>query len=548
METAQVIGSSQLELNSILSGLLTTVTAGPPVYWYLAAAALAFLVPTGFVLISVAGLDAERAWNAALGGLAAIGLAALGYWAVGFAFQFGGVGLVYPHDELRNLVWEWSPFSTDWGVGWGVAGLSGWFLSGTGITPLAYALFIGHLPWAMTTALLPVVALRGRAPASATMVLGLLLGAIIYPLADNWVRGGGWLSALGSNLNLGHGFVDFGGAGTVHLVAAGFSLAALVVWIPRRPDLPPGQIPLPPVQLPLLSVVGSLLIFAGALGWLWTNPLQVSVLSDTAVLRGSANAMLYAAGGVIIPLIYTWFVTGRSEPMMTARGLAAGVVAGLAAGPFVQPGVAFFIGLLAGGTVPFVTFLIDGLLRLDDATGSVSISALPAMMGLVMVGIFADGSAGAGWQMVGVESHLGVAGQGVSGLFTLPGYQADFPGQVQAQVIGILALFLWGFLTGIIICAPLGMILYSLLGERQVGRLRPNPLGPPESLQGDLTGNPRQGRRLGRGAGSPPRPDAPLARPNAPQTASPPAPGQEPPRRVERPERRRAEPGAPSNE
>ncbi|MEX1019036.1 MAG: hypothetical protein WDZ49_05225, partial [Litorilinea sp.] len=188
-----------------------------------------------------------------------------------------------------------------------------------------------------------------------------------------------------------------------------------------------------------------------------------------------------------------------------ARGLAAGVVAGLAAGPFVQPGVAFFIGLLAGGTVPFVTFLVDGLLRLDDATGSVSISALPAMVGLLMVGIFADGSAGAGWQMVGIESHLGVAGQGVTGLFTLPGYQADFPAQMQAQVIGILALLLWGFVAGIIISGPLGLIMFSLMGSRQVGRLRTQPRGagvvdPPM----DPAANPRQGPRFGRRGAPPP--------------------------------------------
>jgi ammonium transporter, Amt family len=340
---------------------------------------------------------------------------------------------------------------------------------------------------------------------------------VVYPLADNWVRGGGWLSALGSNLSLGHGFVDYGGAGTVHLVAAGFSLAALVVWMPRRPTVATGDAPLPPVQLPLLSVVGSLLIFSGALGWLWTNPLQVSVLSDLAVMRGSVNSMLFAAGGVIVPLIYTWFVTGRSEPMITARGLAAGVVAGLAVGPFVQPGVAFFIGLLAGGSVPFVTFVVDGLLRLDDATGSVSISALPAMIGLVLVGLFADGSAGAGWQMVGIESHLGVAGQGVTGLFTLPGYESDFPAQLQAQVIGILALFLWGFITGIVICGPMGLILYSLLGSRQIGQPRSYPMRP--GSRPDPAANPRQGPRFGRSGGA--APAGPPAGPPAGQTAPP---------------------------
>ena len=434
-----------------------------PSYWYLLAAGLALLVPAGFVLISVAGLDPSRAWDAALGGLAAIGLAALGYWAFGFALQFGGVGLVYPQPGLSALVWEWSPFAADWGAGWGVAGLSGWFLSGGAVSALTYGLFLAHIPWAITTALLPIIALRGRAPATATMFLSFVIGGFVYPIADNWVRGGGWLAALGNNLNLGHGFVDFAGAGAVHLVAAGLALAALVVWVPRRQRRRLQEPSLIPAQLPLLAVVGSLFILSGSLGWLWANPLQMSSLDELALMRGSVNMILFAGGGILIPLLYTWFVTGRSEPMLSARGLAAGVVAGMAIGPFVQPGPAFLIGVLAGGTVPVVNYLADGLLRLDAATGALSVSGLPAVVGLLLLGFFADGATGQGWQMTGGESYLGVAGQGVTGLFAAQGFQVDFPGQLQAQVIGILTLTLWGFVVGMLICAPLGMLLHSLL-------------------------------------------------------------------------------------
>jgi hypothetical protein len=88
---------------------------------------------------------------------------------------------------------------------------------------------------------------------------------------------------------------------------------------------------------------------------------------------------------------------------------------------------------------------------------------LPAIVGLLAVGIFADGTVGQGWQMTGIDSYLGVSGQGVSGLFTGSGFQMDFPGQLQAQVIGILSLALWGFSTGMLFCAPLGLLLHSLL-------------------------------------------------------------------------------------
>jgi Amt family ammonium transporter len=449
-----------------------------PTYWYLVTAALSLLVPAGFLLVAVAGLPGARAWDAALGGLAALGLAGLAYWAIGFAIQFGGVGLVYSHPDLSKLVLEWSPLSAEWGIGWGAAGLSGWFLSGSAMSPLAYALFLAHFPWAVTTAAIPLIALRGRAPAIATMALAIVIGGLVYPLAGNWVQGGGWLGALGNNLSLGHGFIDFGGAGTVHLVAAGVALAALVVWAPRRSPQTATAMKLPTVHLPMLAVLGCLLIPSGTIGWMWANPLQTSLVNPLGLLRGSVNVMLFAAAGSVIPLIYTWFVTGRSDAVMTARGIAAGVVAGLAAGPFVQPAIAIIIGLLAGAAVPFITFVIDTTLRLDDVTGAVSVSGLPAMVGLLLLGLFADGAVGQGWQMTGVEGYLGVVGQGVSGLFTASAFQPDFPGQLQAQIIGILVLALWGFLAGIIVCAPMGLILHGLLGDSNDNS---SPMRPAES-------------------------------------------------------------------
>jgi len=306
-----------------------------------------------------------------------------------------------------------------------------------------------------------VLALRGRAPASATLLLAVVMGGLIYPLAGNWVQGGGWLSALGRNLALGHGFVDAGGAGTVFLLAAAFALAAVAVWpAPRREGA--ARVALPPAYQPLLSVVGSLLLLGGVIGWLWSNPLQVQTLADLSLLRGSANIALAAAGGSLVPLIYTWFVGGRSDATLTSRGLAAGVVAGLAVAPFVQTGPALLVGVLAGATVPFVTYIVDHLLHLDDATGVLVASGLPALLGLLGLGVFADGAAGAGWQLTGVGSYLGVSGQGVSGLLVAGGFQRDFPGQLQAQVIGVVALALWGFVAGLLVCTPLGLLLHNL--------------------------------------------------------------------------------------
>ncbi|MBI3958785.1 MAG: hypothetical protein HY328_08250 [Chloroflexi bacterium] len=430
--------------------------------WYLVAASLSFLVPAGLVLIGAAGLDPDRAWAAALAGLAAIGLAGMGYWAVGFALQFGGVGLFYSDPGLMGLVWEWSALPANWGSGWGMAGLSGWFLGGEGMTPAAFALFLAHLPWAATAALLPVLALRGRAPAVAALVLALSTGAFLYPLAGNWVQGGGWLAALGRNLGIGHGMVDFGGAGSVFLVAAGVTCAALLVWLPRQSPRALADPNLPTVHLPMLAVVGALLLPVGVLGWSWSNPIQAGIIGELGPLRGSVNSLLFVISGSLIPVLYTWFVTGESDPLMAARGIAAGAIAGLGAGPFITPTAALLVGLLAGGSVPFVTFAVNRLLRLNDMAGIVSMTTIPALLGLISVGFFADGSVGAGWQNTGVGSYLGVTWQGVTGLVAASGFVADFPGQLQAQVIGGVALLVWGFVMASLICVPVAALAHGI--------------------------------------------------------------------------------------
>lgn len=431
--------------------------------WNLTAAGLAFLLPAGVVLVAACGMRPQRVWDAALGGMAAFCLAGLGYWAAGFAFQFGSVGFLYTdHPELSGLLRGWSPLPEGWGVGWIAAGLDGWFLSGPAATPAAMGLFLAHAPWSMTAALLPVLALRGRAPALATLIIALLVGALVYPLAGNWVQGGGWLAALGNNVGLGHGLVDFGGGGTVFLVSASASLAALLVWPPRgrfRGQATNSE--LPTVHLPLLAVVGSLFVMAGVLAWVWASPVQQPGTSPYTVMRTAVNGLLYATGGVTVPLLYTWFVTGTSDPGMSARGLVAGVVAGLAAGPFPGHAGALLTGLLAGASVPFVTYALHRVFRLEDGAGIFATAGIPAAIGLLCVGIFADGAAGAGWQQVGEGSYLGVSGQGVTGLLAASGFRGDFLGQFQAQVIGMVALGLWGFVSGSIICVPLGLFFYG---------------------------------------------------------------------------------------
>jgi ammonium transporter, Amt family len=441
----------------------------------LLAAALAWLVPAGFVLLAAAGAREGRAWQAALGGLAGAALGVALFFLIGFALAFGGIGLVrLDVPGYSELVWEWTLLAGEWGTQWGMAGMSGWALSGSAATDAAYQLFFAQLPWVATATMIPLMALRGRTPALSSLLGGLLVGGLLYPLATNWVWGGGWLAALGANLTLGHGFVDFAGGSTVFLLASGVGLAGLLTMVARRPRRsdPAEAVPLPPVHLPLLAPVGALLILAGSLGWAWANPLL-----DPATLlpsRGLVNIVLAATAGALLPLAYTWFVAGHPDPVMAARGLAAGAVIAAATGPFIPPWAAAALGLAAGLLAPLLTYLVREVLRIDDDTGLAPLHLAAGLLGLLAIGFFADGLAGAGWNGVGESEFLGVPGQGVTGLLAAPGIQPDWPGQIQAQLIGVGAVFGMAFAAGLAVFGLLALLARGLRMARAARAAHPD--------------------------------------------------------------------------
>jgi Amt family ammonium transporter len=150
--------------------------------------------------------------------------------------------------------------------------------------------------------------------------------------------------------------------------------------------------------------------------------------------------MLAAAGGAFMPYLYTWFTTGAADSLMAARGSAAAVLAVAAGAPFLSPWAAVLLGAVAGLLVPLASFLVRYVLRIEDPTGALPVALLGGTLGLLGLGFFADGRAGQGWNGIGPENYLGVTGQGITGLFPAAGFAPDWPGQINAQLIGLAAV------------------------------------------------------------------------------------------------------------
>jgi len=258
------------------------------------------------------------------------------------------------------------------------------------------------------------------------------MACILYPLFGNWAWGGGWLSQLGGKLGLGHGYVDFAGSGVVHAVGGLCGLAGAMVLGPRlgkyNKDGSANAIPGHHIPMAFLGC------FVLAFGWFGFNPGSTLGAAGAGNLRIAIVAvvtMLASAGGAITATAYTWLKNGKPDPSMAINGMLAGLVAITAPSGFVNPRDGFIIGAIAGVLVVWAVYFIDHKLKVDDPVGAVAVHGVNGLFGMLCVGLFADGSYGDGLN--------GVTGSGVTGLF-----YGD-PGQLLAQVIGMVTVVVWAF-------------------------------------------------------------------------------------------------------
>ena len=394
--------------------------------WLLLAMSLAFLIPWGVALIVAGGLRSGQARQMALIPLVAFAVAVIAYAVVGFGLHYGGIGLLYDHPELDTLVWEWSALNEGWGDTWGMAGLAGFGLAGVQ-TPVVFLLFLSALPAATTATLLVMAALRGRAPAVVVALFGLLTAAVGYPLVGNWIQGGGWLSQLDTNIGAGAGYVDFG-MSSLFLLGGGVALAGTLAFRPQRQESAI-LTESPPALLPPLAALGTGLLVVGSTGWLLAWPLTDWTQASAVTLI--VLALLAAAAGGLASLIYTWLVTRHPDPVQGTRGVAAGWVAGLASVLVMTPSQALIIGAVAGLLMALVAHLLSRLQHFQDPGGVLATFGIPALWGILAVGIF-----------------------------------SETPGQLQAQAVGAVTIFLLAFLATTVVAVPLALVGRAWSGRR----------------------------------------------------------------------------------
>ncbi len=441
--------------------------------WLLLAGIVVMFMHIGFAMIATGFCRAKNALDTMTMNLLLFPLSCLAFWIYGFALGWGnftngavapgwsanlelpstilnrGLGIIALRDEAGK---------PSGGYAYGLAGSKGFFLAGldpsvAGVPPAngnasvspesssgdrrttgpeghgtmgALAFFFFMMALIDKAALVPAGAMVERWRWKNFCLYGLW---VVLPLvlAANWIWGGGWLARAGLNWRLGHGVVDFAGAGVIHSLGGVIALVGAVLLGPCAGKYRGGRPqPLPGHHVPMV-VLGSLVV---AFGWFAWNAGCALAGTDLSLSGVVVNTTFAAVGGTLAAMLTLEAKKMKPDPTLICNGMIAGLVAVSGPCPFVDTWAALLIGAVAGSVVVIGVLLLERR-GIDDPVGAISVHGVAGLWGLLAVGIFANGRHGAGFN--------GVA-NGVRGLL-----YGDV-GQFAAQVIGAVVLVVFGLL------------------------------------------------------------------------------------------------------
>ena len=246
-----------------------------------------------------------------------------------------------------------------------------------------------------------------------------VLTGFIYPVQGFWKWGGGFLDAAG--------FLDFAGSGVVHLCGAAAALAGVLLLGARKGKYTKsGQInAIPGSNLPL-AALGTLILWLGWFGFNGGSELKVSDVGEAnAVALVFVNTNMAAAGGLVFALLLSRFWFGKADLTMALNGALAGLVS-ITAEPLTPAPIAATLIGAVGGLLVVASIVTLDKLKIDDPVGAISVHGVVGIWGLLAV------------------------------CFT------NEDATLVAQLIGLVSIFAWVFVTSFIVW----FIIKSIVGIR----------------------------------------------------------------------------------
>ena len=393
--------------------------------WTLVACFLVMFMQAGFALAETGFTRAKNAAHTMAMNFMCYPLGMLGFWICGFALMMGGVGAVSALGGTGPLT---SAFSVNiGGHALNIFGHKGLFLSGDSYDVGVFSLFMFAMVFMDTAVTIPTGALAERWKWGSFVFFCFFMSMWAYPIFGNWVWGGGWLSQLGSQFGLGHGHVDFAGSSVVHMVGGVAALVGAIIVGPRIGKYgKDGKVNAIPGHHMPMAILG---VFILAFGWFGFNAGSSLSGNDLRISVIAVNTMLASAGGAFSAMLVAkkWF--GKPDLGLMANGMLAGLVAITAPCAFVTSVGAVVIGLISGALLVASVYFVEHKLKIDDPVGAISVHGVNGAFGVLSVGLFADGTYGAGLNGVATP---------VIGLLYGGGFS-----QLIAQAIGTATCFIF---------------------------------------------------------------------------------------------------------
>ena len=409
--------------------------------WIIIGAALVVFMQAGFALVETGFTQAKNAAHVVSTNFAIFGLGFIGFYLVGFSFSFGGFS--YSAFGMDAPVGSALIGSGDWIFFW----KGGWALTGDAITPAAIGFFLYMVAFMDTVATIPTGSMAERWKWSSFVVWGFFCGAIYYPVIAAWTWGGGWLAKTWSSMSLGAGYVDVAGSGVVHAVGGVAAFTGAIVIGPRigkfgadgKPRTIAGH------HVPMAMLGTFILLF----GWFGFNAASTFAATDVQFAVAATNTAIAGAFGSIAAMLYITRKTGKPDPGMMVNGMLAGLVAISAPCAIVSPWAAAVIGTIAAVLIIESVYFFERR-GIDDPVGAISVHGVGGLFGLLSVGVFANGTYGAGWN--------GSTSEGVKGII-----KGDW-GQFGAQALGAVTI--------VVVCGIMSYSFFAIQNKMTKGGIR----------------------------------------------------------------------------
>jgi len=371
--------------------------------WVIVAGCLVMFMQAGFAFLEIGFSRGKNAGTVIAKIVTNFSIAGILYWAVGFAFAFGG--------PLGHIIGTHGFFLRDFGdpqQAFPIMGLSDATVEAKWFFQFVFCAVSLAIVWGTTLE---------RIKFGVYMIYAVVFSALIYPIASGWVFGGGWLQA-----NV--GMQDFAGSTAVHLIGATGALAALLLLGARhgkygsdgKPRAIPGH------NMPLFGL-GVLILW---LGWFGFNPGSTLGALDGRFTEVLVVTQLAACAGVLGAIVTSYFKTKTIDIGMAGNGAIGALVAITAPSGYVAPWAGVVIGFIAGVIVPLGVYAIDR--RLDDPVGALTAHGLCGIWGTLSCGIFT-------LPTLAAYNAVGKPGLIYNGSFS----------QLGAQALGIVVVFAFVF-------------------------------------------------------------------------------------------------------